>query len=139
MAWVSEHYWLNGNLSERDTYDGEVLTMHETWHPNGHRWVTQRYDAAGLRHGIQEAWFEDDQLCSRTEMAHGKKDGLSETWHDGFLRNREAFEEDQSHGLYEKYDLDGGLVAKRIYVRGKRATVVEYALARRRYILGARK
>lgn len=60
--------------------------------------------------GVQEAYYDNGQLCDRIHFKRGKKDGLYEEWYDnGQLKFRVECRFGRPHGLFQEWYASGEL------------------------------
>ncbi len=71
--------------------------------------------------GVQEAYYDNGQLCSRTHYQRGKLDGLYESWYDnGQQCERANYRRGKLDGLCELWDGGGNLLTQTHYKDNKK-------------------
>ena len=77
--------------------------------------------------GVQAAYYDNGQLCSRIHFKRGKKDGLYESWHpNGQFEERSTYKAGKREGLSEEWYDNGQLKERATYKAGKPDGVFEY-------------
>ena len=70
--------------------------------------------------GLRETWYENGQLGSRANYENDKLNGLYETWYEnGQLKSRSNFKNDKLNGLWESWYENGQIKSRTNYKNGK--------------------
>jgi antitoxin component YwqK of YwqJK toxin-antitoxin module len=124
---VCRSWYEDGALECEEHYRNGVLNgPAHSWYRNGVMEKEESY-RKGLWHGTQKRWFPNGVLAFQRVFSGNRRHGPSLEWHSNEKpRLRANYVDDEPHGIFERFDDDGKLVTKDVYVRGVRMPLKKY-------------
>ena len=96
-------------LSGDEIYKRELTGVQEAYYDNGQLFSRTHYKRGKLD-GLYESWYDNGQQCERANYRRGKLDGVHLGWHsNGRLHELCHYKNGLLHGEYFKYDESGKL------------------------------
>ncbi len=96
-------------LSGDEIYKRKLTGVQEAYYDNGQLFSRTHYKRGKLD-GLYESWYDNGQQCERANYRRGKLDGVHLGWHsNGRLHELCHYQKGLLHGEYFKYDESGKL------------------------------
>lgn len=96
-------------LSGDEIYKLKLTGVQEAYYDNGQLFSRTHYKRGKLD-GLYESWYDNGQQCERANYRRGKLDGVHLGWHsNGRLHELCHYQNGLLHGEYFKYDESGKL------------------------------
>ena len=96
-------------LSGDEIYKRKLTGVQEAYYDNGQLCSRTHYQRGKLD-GLYESWYDNGQQCERANYRRGKLDGVHLGWHsNGRLHELCHYQNGLLHGEYFKYDESGKL------------------------------
>ena len=96
-------------LSGDEIYKRKLTGVQEAYYDNGQLFSRTHYKRGKLD-GLYESWYDNGQQCERANYRRGKLDGVHLGWHsNGRLHELSHYQKGLLHGEYFKYDESGKL------------------------------
>lgn len=96
-------------LSGDEIYKRKLTGVQEAYYDNGQLFSRTHYKRGKLD-GLYESWYDNGQQCERANYRRGKLDGVHLGWHsNGRLHELCHYQNGLLHGEYFKYDESGKL------------------------------
>lgn len=101
--------FIDPKLSGDDIFNLHLTGVQEAYYDNGQLFSRTHYKRGKLD-GLYESWYDNGQQCERANYRRGKLDGVHLGWHsNGRLHELSHYQKGLLHGEYFKYDESGKL------------------------------
>ena len=101
--------FIDPKLSGDDIYNLRLTGVQEAYYDNG-QLCNRMHFKRGKKDGLYESWYLNGQQCERANYRRGKLDGVHLGWHsNGRLHELCHYQNGLLHGEYFKYDESGKL------------------------------
>lgn len=101
--------FIDPKLSGDEIYKRKLTGVQEAYYDNGQLFSRTHYKRGKLD-GLYESWYDNGQQCERANYRRGKLDGVHLGWHsNGRLHELSHYQKGLLHGEYFKYDESGKL------------------------------